>query len=111
MERRQPFLDRTNFPAAGVYRLNFLWRSTNRLSATSPRRLSGDIIDYDTSVQQIARWIEKTYVRYDFNGFTGDRKFIHDIDAQKSFAKLRSAIAGFYLWRFSPRCPPEYRRI
>jgi hypothetical protein len=73
------------------------------------RRLTGDIIDYDTSVQQIARWIEKTYVRYDFNGFTGDRKFIHDIDAQKSFSKLRIAIAGVYLWRFSPQCPPEYR--
>ena len=73
------------------------------------RRLTGDIIDYDTSVQQITRWIEKTYVRYDFNGFTGDRKFVHDIDAQKSFSKLRSAIAGVYLWRFSPQCPPEYR--
>jgi hypothetical protein len=72
-------------------------------------RLTGDIIDYDTSVEQIARWVEKTYVRYDFNGFSGDRKFIHDIDAQKSFSKLRSAIAGVYLWRFSPQCPPEYR--
>jgi hypothetical protein len=72
-------------------------------------RLTGDIIDYDTSVQQVARWIEKTYVRYDFNGFTGDRKFIHDIDAQKSFSKLRSAIAGVYLWRFSGQCPPEFR--
>jgi hypothetical protein len=73
------------------------------------RRLTGDIIDYDTSVQQVARWIEKTYVRYDFNGFTGDRKFIHDIDAQKSFSKLRSAIAGIYLWRLSGQCPAEYR--
>jgi hypothetical protein len=73
------------------------------------KRLTGDIIDYDTSVRQVARWIEKTYVRYDFNDFTGDRKFIHDIDAQKSFSKLRSAIAGIYLWRFSAQCPPQYR--
>jgi hypothetical protein len=73
------------------------------------RRLTGDFMDYDTSVQQVARWIEKTYVRYDFNGFTGDRKFVHDIDAQKSFSKLRSAIAGVYLWRLSGQCPPEYR--
>jgi len=73
------------------------------------RRLTGDVIDDDTSVEKVARWIEKTYVRYDFNGFSGDRKFIHDIDAQKSFSKLRSAIAGVYLWRFSPQCPPEYR--
>jgi hypothetical protein len=73
------------------------------------QRLTGDIIDYDTSVQEVARWIEKTYVRYNFNGFTGDRKFIHDIDAQKSFSKLRSAIAGVYLWRLSGQSPPEYR--
>src|SRR5205085_6389487 len=43
-------------------------------------RLTGDIIQYDTPVGEISRWIEKTYLRYDFNGFTGQRKFIHDID-------------------------------
>ena len=58
-------------------------------------RLTGDIIDYDTSVQQVARWIEKTYVRYDFEGFTGDRKFIHDIDAQKSFSNCAAPSPAF----------------
>jgi len=48
-------------------------------------------------------------LRYNFEGFTGDRKFIHDIDAQKSFSKLRTAIAGVYAWRLSQQCPPEYR--
>src|SRR5207302_636638 len=96
---RQPL---TSIPADILDRDHEFWKQYSR-------RLTGDIIDYGTSVQQIARWIEKTYVRYDFDGFTGDRKFIHDIDAQKSFSKLRSAIAGVYLWRFSPQCPPEYR--
>src|SRR5206468_2693340 len=72
-------------------------------------RLTGDIIDYNTSIKQICDWIEKTYLRHDFNGFTGDRKFIHDDDAQKAFSKLRSSIGGVYAWRLSPQCPPQYR--
>jgi tetratricopeptide (TPR) repeat protein len=73
------------------------------------KRLTGDIIDYGTPIKQVVQWIEKAYLRYDFNGFTGDRKFIHDSDAQKSFSKLRSAIAGVYAWRLGAQCPPEYR--
>ena len=96
---RQPL---TSLPEDILDRDHEFWKQYSR-------RLTGDIIDYDTSVQQVARWIEKTYVHYDFNGFTGDRKFVHDIDAQKSFSKLRGAIAGVYLWRLSGQCPPEYR--
>ena len=66
------------------------------------KRLTGDIIDYDTPVKTITDWIEKTYLRHDFNGFTGDRKFVHDDDAQKSFSKLRSSIGGIYAWRLNP---------
>jgi len=56
----------------------------------------------------VAAWIEKTYVRFNFNGFTGDRKFVHDMDAQKAFSKLRSSIGGIYAWRLY-QGPPEYR--
>jgi thioredoxin-like negative regulator of GroEL len=76
------------------------------------KRLTGDIIDYDTPVKQIADWIEKTYLRHDLNGFTGDRRFLHDDDAQKSFSKLRSSIGGIYAWRLNPdphMTAPEYR--
>jgi len=65
------------------------------------KRLIGDWIDYDTSVKQICDWVEKTYLRFDLNGFTGDRKFLHDDDAQKSFSKLRSSIGGIYAWRLT----------
>jgi thioredoxin-like negative regulator of GroEL len=73
------------------------------------KRLTGDIVDYDTPVKTITDWIEKTYLRKDFNSFTGDRKFIHDDDGQKSFSKLRSSIGGIYAWRLNPSTPAEYR--
>ncbi|HWX21498.1 MAG TPA: DUF2723 domain-containing protein [Candidatus Binatia bacterium] len=73
------------------------------------KRLTGDFIDYDTPLKDVCNWIEKTYLRYDFNGFTGDRKFIHDDDGQKSFSKLRSSIGGVYAWRLNPGCPPQFR--
>ncbi len=73
------------------------------------KRLTGDIVDYDTPVKTITDWIEKTYLRKDFTGFTGDRKFIHDDDGQKSFSKLRSSIGGIYAWRLNPTTPAEYR--
>jgi len=72
-------------------------------------RLTGDIVDYNTSIKQICDWIEKTYLRHNFNGFTGDRKFIRDDDGQKAFSKLRSSIGGIYAWRLSPQAPPQYR--
>ena len=72
-------------------------------------RLCGNWIGYDTSVQQIADFVEKVYLHNDFAGFTGDRRFVRDDDGQKAFSKLRSSQAGMYAWRCSPRCPAEYR--
>ena len=72
-------------------------------------RLIGNGITYDTSVQQIADWVEKVYLKNDYSGFTGDRKFIRDDDAQKAFSKLRSSQAGMYAWRLRllfPNPPP-----
>jgi tetratricopeptide (TPR) repeat protein len=62
-------------------------------------RLVGNWITYDTSVKQIAEFVEKVYLRHDFTGFKGDRKFIRDDQAQKAFSKLRSSIGGIYAWR------------
>jgi hypothetical protein len=72
-------------------------------------RFTGDMLDYDTPVKQVVDWIEKVYLRHNFEGFTGDRKFVRDDDAQKAFSKLRSSIGGIYAWRLGPTCPPEYR--
>jgi tetratricopeptide (TPR) repeat protein len=72
-------------------------------------RLCGNWITYDTTIQQIADFVEKVYLHNNFEGFTGDRKFVRDDDGQKAFSKLRSSIAGVYAWRASPQCPPEYQ--
>jgi tetratricopeptide (TPR) repeat protein len=64
-------------------------------------RFTGDWLKYETPVKEICDWIEKVYLRRDFNGFTGDRKFIRDEDGQKAFSKLRSSIGGIYAWRIN----------
>jgi tetratricopeptide (TPR) repeat protein len=74
------------------------------------KRLIGNWITYDTSVQQIADFVDKVYLRGNFSGFTGDRKFVRDDDGQKAFSKLRSSQAGMYAWRLNLQCPPEYRQ-
>jgi tetratricopeptide (TPR) repeat protein len=75
-------------------------------------RFIGDWITYNTSAQDIARFVEKVYLEKNFSGFTGDRKFVRDTDAGKYFSKLRSAIGGIYKWRMSnARTPEEQRRM
>ena len=49
-------------------------------------------------------------MRHDYSGFQGDLKFVRDDQAQKSFSKLRSSIAGVYAWRLGSTCPDEYRQ-
>ncbi len=73
-------------------------------------RLCGNWITYDTSVSNICDFVERTYIRNNYKGYTGDRAFVRDDDAQKAFSKLRSSQAGMYAWRLSPQCPPEYRQ-
>ena len=80
-------------------------------------RSIGNWITYDTTVSQITNFIDKVYLRNDYSGFTGDRKFLRDDDAQKAFSKLRSSQAGVYAWRLHLLLPsppyqpvaPEYR--
>ena len=72
-------------------------------------RFIGNWITYDTTVKEICDFAERTYLRRDFEGFQGDRAFVRDTAAQKSFSKLRSATGWIYGWRVSPECPPEFR--
>jgi Protein of unknown function (DUF2723) len=65
------------------------------------QRLIGNWITYDTSVKEIADFVDKVYLERDFDSFKGDRKFVRDDDAQKAFSKLRSSIAGLYTWRIA----------
>jgi hypothetical protein len=76
-------------------------------------RLIGNWITYDTSVKEITEFVERVYLGRNFKGFTGDRRFVRDSQAQKAFSKLRSSIAGIYCWRLGMppaggSTPPEY---
>src|ERR1017187_7469814 len=73
-------------------------------------RLCGNWLTYDTSVKQIADFVDRTYIHNNYKGYIGDRAFVRDDDAQKAFSKLRSSQAGMYYWRMSAQCPPEYRQ-
>ncbi len=73
-------------------------------------RLCGNWITYDTTVQEICNFAERTYISNNYKGFTGDPAFVRDDSAQKAFSKLRSSQAGMYAWRCAPTCPPEFRQ-
>jgi len=76
-------------------------------------RLVGNWITDDTTAAELCDFAEKVYLRHNYTGFTGDRKFIRDDDAQKGFSKLRSAIgASIYQWRADrSRNPAEKARL
>ena len=67
-------------------------------------RMIGNWITYDTSVQQIADWVEKVYLRGDYTGFTGDRKFIRVCLAAPSAVPKSAARPGIHV------LPSEKRR-
>jgi len=73
-------------------------------------RLCGNWITYDTTVKEIADFVQRVYIQHNYQGYTGSPAFVRDQDAQKAFSKLRSSQAGMYAWRCAPTCPPEFRQ-
>lgn len=72
----------------------------------------GDWLTNDTSVEQVAEFAKKAFGKQDFNGFTGDPRFIQNAYAHRMFSKLRSSIAGLYLWRLGQAAgEPEKKRM
>jgi hypothetical protein len=87
-------------------------------------RTIGNWITYDTSVKEIAEFVQRVYLGRNLKGFTGDPRFVRDDQSQKAFSKLRSSIAGIYSWRlgmapsgaavprqYLPKTPEESARI
>jgi tetratricopeptide (TPR) repeat protein len=64
-------------------------------------RLTGNWITYTTPLRDICAFVRRVYLRRDYRGFAGDRKFIRDDDAQKAFSKLRTSIGGVYAWHLA----------
>jgi tetratricopeptide (TPR) repeat protein len=69
-------------------------------------RLIGNWITYDTSIADVCKFAERTYVQHNYQGFKGDPRFVRDNDGQKAFSKLRSSIGGVYAWRVDNASPP-----
>ena len=67
----------------------------------------GDWLNDDTPVEQVAAFAQKTFGKQDFNGFTGDPRFIQNAYSQHIFSKLRSSIAGIYMWRLNQAASEE----
>jgi hypothetical protein len=63
------------------------------------RPMIGDWLTDDTPVEQVAAFAKKTFGKQDFNGFTGDPRFIQNACSQRMFSKPRSSLAGLYAWR------------
>ena len=59
----------------------------------------GGWLKENTPVATVTDFAAKTFGRHDFAGFKGDRRFIENTYAHKSFSKLRSSTAGLYAWR------------
>jgi len=61
--------------------------------------LVGDWITDSTSAKEVCDFVDKVFLRKDYEGFKGDLRFAKNEEAQKTFSKLRSSIAGLYMWR------------
>jgi hypothetical protein len=68
----------------------------------------GGWLKTNTPLSKVADFARQTYVAGDLKAFEGDPLFIRDSEARLQFSKLRSSIAGVYVWRLG-QCPPEYR--
>lgn len=63
------------------------------------RPMIGDWLTYDTSVAQVNAFVERVYLNHELSDFSGDRVFLQDAWAQKTFSKERGSIGGLYAWR------------
>jgi len=73
-------------------------------------RFIGNWIRYETTVQEVCEFANRTYRLRDYSGFKGDARFVRDDNAQKAFSKLRNAIGkSIYTVRAQEARDPEYQ--
>ncbi|HEX7541746.1 MAG TPA: hypothetical protein VF352_06415 [Anaerolineales bacterium] len=63
------------------------------------RPMIGDWLNDNTPVERVVAFAKKTFGKQDFTNFTGDSRFIQNAYSRRMFSKLRSSIAGIYMWR------------
>jgi hypothetical protein len=59
----------------------------------------GDWLTADATTKEIAEFVDKVHRQRDLHGFKGDPRFVQNDYTRRTFGKLRSDIAGLYLWR------------
>jgi hypothetical protein len=59
----------------------------------------GGWLNDDTPVSEVAAFAEKVHLRHDLGGFAGDPRFVQSDFSCSTFSKLRSSLAGIYMWR------------
>lgn len=53
----------------------------------------------EATVKNVAAFVKKIFIQYDYTGFTGDIQFVQNVYSCKMFSKERSSIAALYAWR------------
>jgi beta-lactamase regulating signal transducer with metallopeptidase domain len=72
----------------------------------------GGWLNDDTSVQAVTEFADKVFIQHDLGGFTGNPRFVQNDYATRMFSKLRSSIAGLYVWRVEHAASePEKNRM
>ncbi len=59
----------------------------------------GDWLTCETRLPELIAFVEKIYLRREYDGFGGDPKFAQNEARQRPFSKLRASIGGVYAWR------------
>ena len=73
------------------------------------RNLIGDWPRMDTPVTNLCEVAETVFVEKDLDDFDGDAKFVRNLNACRTYSKLRSSIGGMYAWRAREAKEPAER--
>ncbi len=71
------------------------------------RPMLGDWLKPETPVKIVGDFAERVFGQKNLAGFTGDPKYMRNHYCCKMYSKLRSSIAGVYLWRINQAKKPE----
>ena len=68
------------------------------------KKLTGEMIGNwltgdKTSLKELCDFVDQRFLAKNLEGFKGDKNFLKNDSAQKTFSKLRSSLAGMYAWR------------
>ncbi|MBL69197.1 MAG: hypothetical protein CMO74_12240 [Verrucomicrobiales bacterium] len=64
------------------------------------RLIGQEVVQPDTSLEDILQWVHRVYIRRNLSGHTaGQRRFLRSYVAQRAFSKQRMSLADLYDWR------------